>query len=373
MPTRARRVLIAQKFAGLGGAQVSLVHHLKHLDRRRYEPHVLVARQGWLTVKLTELGVPWTVLDFGHWTNPLYLPKNLLLVWRVARYIRRHRIDLVHANEHWIAPLCYWAARFTRIPAICHFRTGLEDLTPRRIRKYLYARFDRVIAVAEVLGKALAQHLPDPRRVVVVRDGVESVVGPPRYHRRRGRCIVVNVGAIRKFKGQRTVLEAALPWLKASRRHYLVLVGGITEKAYGESIEQLVRCNALGRQVLLLGSREDVPRLLDLADALVAYSSLEGVPRVVMEAMLAGRPVIVSNTPGMEEVVADGEVGHIVDFDGGSNSLGRALDDLAANPARWQALGHRGHEVAERRYSTRAMSEAIQAVYNELLHGRPES
>ena len=85
--------------------------------------------------------------------------------------------------------------------------------------------------------------------------------------------------------------------------------------------------------------------------------------------MLAGRPVIVSNTPGMDEVVADGEVGRIVDFDGPSNPLVRALDDLSANPSRWQAMGRRGFELATKQYSTRTMSDAIEAIYNQLLNG----
>lgn len=369
MPPRdagPRRVLFAQKFAGLGGAQVSLVQHLEHLDRAHYEPHVVVAQEGWLTGKLTALGVPWTVLPFGHWA-PWRIVANFLLKKKLLNVIRAHRIDLVHANEHWVAPVCYQAARQAGIPAICHFRTGLEDLTARRVRRYLYARFDRVLAVADVLREALARQVADPGRIVTVRDGVESPAGEPRYPRRRGRTLVLVVGAIRRFKGQLKVLEGALPWLKADPRRCIALAGGPAEADYGASVEQFVRAHGLARQVHLLGPREDVPRLLALADALAAYSSLEGVPRVVMEAMLAGRPVIVSNTPGMGEVVADGEVGRIVEYGASDNTLARALEDLSAHPERWQAMGRRAREIAASRYSTRATSRAIQDIYAEVL------
>ena len=119
-------------------------------------------------------------------------------------------------------------------------------------------------------------------------------------------------------------------------------------------------------QVYLLGSRTDVPRLLGFAEVLIAYSTVEGVPRVVMEAMAAGRPVIVSNTPGMEEVVLDGEVGRIIDPDSGS-ALSETLSELSTDRSRWRAMGQHARSRAKEKYSTKAMSDAIQAAYDELL------
>lgn len=366
-----RRVLIAQKFASLGGAQKSLVHHLELLDRRRFEPHVLVSNQGWLTGQLDALRVPWTLVPFGHWGTPLSWPANLLLVRRLRRYIRSHGIHLVHANEHWVGPPCQAAAAQEGIPALCHFRTGLEDLTARRVRKYRYGAFDHVIVVAEVLRRALARELGDAARLSVVRDGVEPMAPGPAPRGGKARRIALNVGAIYDVKGQAKVLDRALPWLLDSPRHYLVFVGGTRkDPAYVERMKALVAQRGLERQVRFLGPREDVPRLLGLADVLVAYSTVEGIPRVVMEAMFAGRPVIVSNTAGMDEVVADGEVGRIVDFEDAANPLAAALRELSADSGRWQRMGERARARAAQRYSTEAMSRAIQDIYNGLLHGQ---
>jgi len=360
--------LIAQKFASLGGSQVSLVHHLQHLDRTRFAPSVAVSNTGWLTAKLDELRVPWTIFEFGQW-NLAALPRNVALVLRLRRHLRENKIDLVHANEHWVGPPCNWAARMQGIPSICHFRTGLQDATAHRVRKYRYARFDKVIAVADVLGRALARHMPDPGRIVVVRDGVEPALSPPRYWQKRSRRIAVNVGAIRREKGQDKVISRALPWLKASARHFLVFVGTKGHDAsYLGQIEELVKRNGLKRQVLFLGNRDDVPRLLGIADVLIAYSDIEGVPRAVTEAMQAGRPVLVSNTPGMAEVVTEGEVGRILDFED-PMALSRALFDLSADVRPWVAMGQRAHERAGR-YSTRAMCDQIQGIYNEALEGK---
>ena len=367
-PAGPQPILITQKFASLGGSQVSLVHTLRLLDRTRFAPHVVVSNEGWITQQLDALRVPWTLAKFGHATNLGALPANWLLTRKLKNYIQRHSIRLVHANEHWVGPQSLRAARAAGVPAVCHFRTGLEDLTPRRILKYRYAEFDRVLVVAEVLRSALAKEVPDASRLVVVRDGVEPSPEEPRYWSARRTRVIANVGAIYDVKGQARILDRALPWLKDSRKHFILFIGGTRkDSAYVEGMKRVVAEQGLRRQVLFLGSREDVPRLLRAADALVAYSTVEGIPRVVMEAMFAGRPVLVSNTPGMSEVVSDGEVGRVLNFDDAANPLAQALRDLTVSPARWEAMGRRAREQATARYSTQAMADAIQAVYSELL------
>jgi glycosyltransferase involved in cell wall biosynthesis len=366
--TRPYRVLITQKFASLGGSQKSLVHHLELLDRERYEPHLLLADRGWLTAEMDRLQVPWSLMRFGHWTNLLSLPRNLVLVRRMTSYVAAHGIDLIHANEHWVGPPSYWTARRSGIPSVCHFRTGLNDLTPTRVRKYLYDRFDRVLVVAEVLKNALVPHLKHPERVVVVRDGVEPFTEPLAYHHGRKTRVVLSVGVISNVKGQAIILDRALPWLKSSRKHFLVFVGRTDHNPV--YVRQMLECVAkkkLQRQVLFFGSRKDVPRLLLASDVLVAYSTVEGIPRVVMEAMFAGRPVIVSSTPGMSEVVADGRVGQVLNFDDTACKLSQSLAELDSNYPRWESMGRQAREQAASRYSTRAMSDAIQEVYSALL------
>lgn len=365
---RAHRVLLVQKFSSLGGGQKSLVHHLELLDRSRFDPRVAVSNEGWLTRELARLEVPWVRLPLGHWTNPLSFPRTLYTVTRLIRILREQEIDLIHANEHWVAPPCGLAARRVGIPSICHFRTGLQDLTPARIRQYRYASFDRVIVVADVLREALVRHLPDAGKVVVVRDGVEPPAAAPRPRSPRQTRVAITVGAIYQVKGQAKILERALPWLRDSPRHFLLFVGGTRgDPAYLAGMRARVAAERLGRQVLFLGSRDDVPRLLAAADVLIAFSTVEGIPRVVTEAMFAGKPVLVSDTPGMAEVVVDGVVGRILDFDAPANPLAASLRSLSADPARWEAMGRSGRARALSRYSTRVMSEAIQAVYCELL------
>ena len=69
----------------------------------------------------------------------------------------------------------------------------------------------------------------------------------------------------------------------------------------------------------------------------------------------------------MDEVVLDGETGRIVNFDDAANPLLQALRDMTSNHTRWETMGRQARERALNRYSIRAMSDAIQAAYTELL------
>ena len=364
---RPRRILFTQKFSSLGGSQKSLVHHFELLDRTQFDARLLVSNTGWLTEECDRIGIPWDLETFGHWRIG-----SLLANWRLARrlrnYIRRHEIDLIHANEHWVGPHSGWAARLAGIPSVCQFRTGLEDLTPRRIRKYRYRDFDRVLPVADVLCQALARELPDPSILTVVRDGIEVGIDDSPSWAKRTTRVIANVGAIYHVKGQAKIFEQAIPWLRADSKRFMLFIGGArADSEYVAALKQHVRNEGLEKQALFLGSRPDVPRLLKAADALTAYSTVEGVPRVVMEAMSRRRPVIVSNTPGMSEVVTDGVTGRIVNFDDGSGEFAQALESLTVDRPAWESMGAEARTQATARYSVAAMSLQIQQIYRELL------
>ncbi len=364
---RPRRILITQKFASLAGSQKSLVYLLERLNKERFEARVLVMNTGWLTEECDRLGVPWDIEQFGHWKLTSWL-SNWQLARRLRNHIREHEIDLVHANEHWVGPHSRWGARMAGVPCVCHFRTGLEDLTPRRIRKYRYRDFERVLPVADVLRRALAKELPNPSILTVVRDGIEVESDDAPSWRDRSTRVIANVGAIYHVKGQAKIFEQAIPWLKQDRKHFILFIGGArADSEYVVALKKRVAESGLQRQALFLGSRSDVVRLLKASDALAAYSTVEGIPRVVMEAMSRRRPVIVSNTPGMSEVVTNDLTGRIVNFDDGSSEFAQALNNLTTDYPAWEVMGTEARSQAVSQYSVEAMVEQIQQVYTELL------
>ena len=113
----------------------------------------------------------------------------------------------------------------------------------------------------------------------------------------------------------------------------------------------------LAGHVRLVGLRDDAPRLLAGADALVLASAWEGLPNVVMEAMAAGLPCVATRVGGVPELVEDGRTGTLVP-PGDPGALARAMAAMMElPPAERAAMGERGRAAVAGRFSPDRVGE----------------
>lgn len=118
----------------------------------------------------------------------------------------------------------------------------------------------------------------------------------------------------------------------------------------GHRFEEL-RERAQGTGVELLGRRSDVPELLAAADVLIFPGRPpEGMPGVLIEAGLAGLPVVTTNVPGAASVVEDGMTGYVVDVNDPGALLARA-EMLVRDPALRRQLGDAAQQRCNRLFS----------------------
>src|SRR6185369_3181875 len=106
----------------------------------------------------------------------------------------------------------------------------------------------------------------------------------------------------------------------------------------------------LGRAVVFLGARADVPDLLAASDVVVLASLAEALPTALMEAAAAGRPCVATRVGGVPEIVDDGVTGLLVP-PSDAPALARALTCLARDPALRADMGRAARERAEARFS----------------------
>ncbi|WP_165247215.1 glycosyltransferase [Paludisphaera soli] len=130
-------------------------------------------------------------------------------------------------------------------------------------------------------------------------------------------------------------------------------------------LEKKVVQYELTERVRFLGHRDDVPRLMAAADVVVLPSEYEGLPNVVLEAMMLGKPVVATSAPGTTEVVVDGVTGLLAPI-GNLPLLARALRDLVRDPRRARALGAAGRERALAEFRADAMVAHFAELYERL-------
>lgn len=112
-------------------------------------------------------------------------------------------------------------------------------------------------------------------------------------------------------KNQQMLIDAMKILVKKYPNIKLLLVGdGVLKEKFEKEIEE----NFLQNNILLLGYRTDIPELLKIADLYVATSKREGLPVNIIEAMISGLPLVVTNSRGQRELVEDGKNGYVVEI-----------------------------------------------------------
>ena len=92
----------------------------------------------------------------------------------------------------------------------------------------------------------------------------------------------------------------------------------------------------------------------------------EGLGQTIIEAMMAGKSVVVSAAGGSAELVEDGVTGRLVP-PGDASALASAIADLLSDPAKAAEMGRRAREVALERYDIRTTARAIEDIYEKVL------
>lgn len=254
-----------------------------------------------------------------------------LAFWRLRRQVRgmNPAVVVAHGSE----PLKYASlATPSRIPLVYH-RVGLSGPQLRNpIRRFLHRstihRANAVVAVsAEVLEDLHRIHPERPEREVIIPNARDIIAfSPPTTRHGNGTTPrLLYVGHLAESKRPALFLEAVERLVGEGHDIRGVMVGD------GPLLESLrPKAEAIGVQ--MLGRRHDVARLMAEGDILVFTSgpNSEGLPGVLIEAGLAGLPVVSTEAPGVRTVVVDGQTGFVVgsdDLDGMIWKLGLLISD----------------------------------------------
>lgn len=352
-----------------GGAERQLAELVHGLDRRRYEPTVIVRRVGGeralsLPAPPLELGLPgpWTPLGFA----------------RLVRALRALRPDILHTfmdPENLHGRL---AARLAgvetvvasvRCPALPLATRLSERLTQPLVRSWVVNSLGIRDALARESGVPLA-------RIRVIENGVRSdrftPLNPLRTREIRARwgaeegALWTLPGRISKEKNQAWFLEA-LSVAEGADQITAVLPGAAgLDDGYVREVRRLAAASTRAR-VVLPGVIDDIAELLAASDAVFVPSDYEGLSNAVIEAMSCGALVAVSDGANADQVVRDGVDGVVL----GPASRG----SIAAAIRRARSLSPDGaaemraaaRETAVSRFSVEAMTAATMAHYDELL------
>lgn len=292
---------------------------------------------------------------------------------KLRRLIRERRIQVIHTHD--IHSLVDGAVCRMTTPGLRHVHTfhygnyPERDRTQRVLESLCWRVPDALVAVGHRQAAAIRELYSVPEdRLKVIWNGVDGSPTPQRHpivgDLPPGMPVIASISTMIRQKGLEHLLEAAA-LLHQSGDTFLLLVTGD-----GPLKDELVgRAAQLGiaEQVRFLGWVPDAARyLLPVCDVFVQSSLWEAMSIVVLEAMAAGKPMVVTSVGENPFVVIPGETGLIVP-PADPPALAEALRSLLRDPARRASLGRDARIRYEQRFRVEHMLAEYQRLYLDVL------
>lgn len=305
------------------------------------------------------------------------------IVGQLMEIARREDARIVHGRTHDNDLLSMLLGRRLGIPSVATHagarlypdnRTGpsLRRLGRTALLRYTTRRLDALIAVGPDVRDNLVQIArADPGRVHVVRNGIDRAGSTPRGDRRAcrealglpvDRSLLLVVGRLIPAKGVDTLIEA-FAMLEEEPHHPTLLVVG--EGPELETLTALARDLPEAR-VRFLGLRDDVPALLAASDGYLSASHSEGTSIALMEGMARALPCVVSDAPGLRDMVRDGENGRLFALRD-PRDCARVILETLAEPDVADEMGRVAQAEVRREFSMDTLVEMHAGLYRELI------
>lgn len=342
------RIVLLSTNVALGGAEKQVVELAIHLAERGHEVHVvsLVAPSAYQNV-LAPGGVV------------LHAPR----VWRIPALLRRLRPDVLHCHmfhANVLGRLLRLVLPFPVVISTIHSVVEAKRRTGAyRLRDGMYRLTDRLADQTVGVSEAVVRRHVEAkavRRMMVIPNGVDTEVFRPdaevRASMRRQlglgeEFVWLAVGRLMWKKNYPALLDA-----------FASLDGGVLLIA-GEGPEEADLRARAGAGVRFLGRRDDIPALMNAADAFVLSSVVEGLPLVLLEAAASGLPCVCTDAGGVRET----GIGIVVP----QGELASGMRQIQSMPAaERRALGEAARRRAIEHYSLDSVVTQWEALYRRL-------
>ena len=307
---------------------------------------------------------------------------DLKALFILIRIFHRERPHIVHTHTSKTGILGRWAAFFAGVPVIIHTPHGhifwgyfgrLKTMVYILLEKISALITDKLVMLTEQEKRDhLGVHVAPEEKFTVVHSGVnlghfKNVPVDPFEMKRKldipeDSLVVGTAGRLTPVKGPEYLIHAAKEITAARQGVSFVFLG---DGELRDQLEAMVEQLGLKENVKFLGWWQDVADVMSVFDIFVLPSLNEGMGRVLIEAMVLGKPVVASSIGGIPDLVIDGENGFLFPV-GDIEALVARIKDLLNDSGKRENMGNSGQRLAVK-YSSDEMVGKIDILYGQLL------
>lgn len=372
---RKYRILHVIDSLAVGGMERIVIEVANGLAPDRFEQAVCcLSRMGEGAGQLRESV---RCVDLGKGTGPDYFMPR-----KIARVIRNFRPDIVH-SQSWSGVDAAIATLLSPRVALVHSEHGrnypylhFEPLKRRIARRLLYARADAVFAVSSELRNYYCEQVGFPsERMLVIPNGINlDRIDRAEAGSLRGELgiapedfVIGTVARLDRTKDTLTLCRAFARMAHDSRgakRPLRLLIIGEGEQK--EALRKFSLEQGLAHEILLTGTRHDVPQLLKIMDLFSLPSLSEGLPITILEAMSASLPIVATRVGALPELVEEGVTGFLVEPQR-DDLLAERILRLYNHRAEAAAFGRAGRKKIESAFGIDGMLRQYESLYLRVL------
>lgn len=395
-------ILILDTGKEWGGGTNSLLELLKRVNKKKYSFSVLFynnykkGNDSYIKTEIEKLGIEFLLLEQESPTFPAKILKETVRILfffsksiqkrlifyidyqsrikkdakRISAILINRKIDLIYMNNQPSSNLeGIMASEMTGIHSLQHARIE-TTLNPAEV-KASNRTLSKIICVSAGVKSNFVMHGINDSKCVVVHNGISSetkpLVSPRGIKAKLGIAdtdiVIGTVGSLIKRKRVKDLIE--ILHIITTTTDYSVKCIITGEGPERDNLVKLVKKKKLYNNIIFTGFQIDAVSYINAMDIFVLTSEKEGLSRVILEAMLMGRPVV-SHMPSVSDLIVDRENGILVPH-GNTGKFAASIIELIENPELRKSMGKNAHKSIVDNYSIEQYIHGVESIFAEIL------
>lgn len=359
---------------GYYGAERWITALVKSLDTSLIESHVCITLEAESATDIVEYCEPFTSKIHQIDMNSKF---DIRVVNRLVRIIKNNGIDIIHTHGYKSDIIGVIAGKIAGIKTLCTPH-GFENTSDWKLRSYMWLGgkafhyFDKVCPLSpQIELDLLNKYHVKPKKIKQVINGVDLIEINEAMSEALPKTNNFTIGYIGQLISRKNIgslIKAFALFSKTNSNAELIIIGDGEDR---EQLEALSRSLSLTKNVRFLGFLDNRLAHLPSFNTFTLTSSLEGIPRCLMEAMAAEACVTAYDIPGVDQLIINNETGLSVPFND-EQALSNAWQKLVDNQSLEKTLAIQGKEYVQQNYSAQSMAHKYQGIFKELTANKAE-
>lgn len=363
-----------------------LMSQLRFLQQQGYEVSV-VCSPGPLVGDIEKEGFAVEPIAITRRMTPL---ADVVTLWKLYRYFKKTKPDLVHTHAPKPALLGQWAAKLAGVPVIVNTVHGLyftEDSS--RLRTFFFSWMERIADLParlvfsqnkEDIATMVEQKIVPAKKLRYLGNGIDTRRFNGSNQDTAGMraelgikpdvLVVGTVGRLVREKGYFDLFEAMREVVKRHPDAVLLCIGPEEPNKPDHFSPHDAKRYGLANKTVFAGERRDMEKLYPIMDVFVLASHREGFPRSVLEAMAMGKAIVATDIRGCREEITSEQEGLLVPVRN-AKQLAVGINRLLGDKKLARRFAQAAQEKARTHFDEQLVFDRLKVEYADLLKAKP--